>query len=163
MRRRRHRRSRGAAMVELALVLPIFVVLIAAVGYLRDGYVTAFAAVHDARTRTWEVAMSNDPERCGTQAPGRLIGAPAWGRFGDEAVGLGKRTMTGFSFFYDKGGVERSATHEGRLPPGVLTGARPIRVTRSSFMPCNETINGDTGALPDAFDVLRNKYVEPRE
>ena len=153
------RRPRGSATVEFVLIVPVIIVLIAAVTYFWRGYVVDFETLHDAETQTWRVAMSNDRGTCGSRQRHRFASVPL-GEAGDAAKELAAATLPQLSFLFVNGGVRKDATR------AIPTALRPLEgrwttTTRADYLPCNETVGGDDGRLPAAFDGLWQRYVSP--
>lgn len=153
------RRTRGTATVEFVLIIPVVVVIIAAIGYFREGYVTELKTLHHTETETWRIAMSNDRGECGSNARHVFSSVPL-GEAGDAAREVAAGSMRQWSFLYVNGGVRREETQAIPPPLGPLHG-RWTRTHRADYMPCNETIGGNDGALPGAFDALWTRYVSP--
>lgn len=151
--------QRGSATVEFVLIVPVVIVLIAAITYFYRGYVTDFQTLHDAESETWRLAMSNDRGVCGTNQRHRFSSVPL-GEAGDAAKEIATQAMPAFSFLFVNGGVRKSQTRAIPTALAPLQG-RWTTTTRADYMPCNETIGGNDGQLPAAFDPLWQKYVSP--
>jgi TadE-like protein len=157
--RRRHRHLRGSATVEFVLIVPVVIVLIAAITYFYRGYVTDFQTLHDAETQTWKVAMSNDRGVCGTSQRHQFASVEL-GEAGDAARELAAQTMPQFSFLFVNGGVRKSRTRAIPTALAPLEG-RWTSTTRADYLPCNETVGANDAQLPGAFDALWLEYVSP--
>jgi hypothetical protein len=153
-------RARGSASVEFVLILPLVAVLIAAIGFFRRGYLTELQALHAAETDTWRVAMSNDRGVCGSNARHVFSRVPL-GSHGDEAREIAAGAMRELSFLYVNGGVRRSETRDIPRPLQPLGSGRWAQTTRGDYLPCNETIGADDGALPGAFQPWWMRKVMP--
>ena len=153
------RRARGTATVEFVLIVPVVIVLIAGVGYFRNGYVTDLQTLHAAESQTWHVAMSNDRGVCGTRQRHPLSSVEL-GAAGDAARELAAQTMSQLSLLYVNGGVRKQETRAIPTALAPLHG-RWTTTTRADYLPCNETIGGNDGQLPGAFDGLWQGYVSP--
>ena len=157
--RNRRQSERGSATVEFVLIVPVVIVLIAGIIYFYRGYVVDLETLHDAETETWKLAMSNDRGVCGTSQRHQFAQVPL-GEAGDAAKELAAQTMPQFSFLFVNGGVRKSKTRAIPTALAPLEG-RWTSTTRADYLPCNETIGGNDGQLPGAFDALWDRYVSP--
>jgi len=161
--RRRRRHARGTASVEMTIILPTFVVVLAFVIFFREAYVTQLASLQTAQRRVWARAMSNDPGVCGTSRVHPFAATKA-GALGGEALALGTQAMTAQSLFHDNGEARWRDDRALPAPPPPLRFGTWRRATWESMMPCNEVVPGGDadGALPAAFDALWTKWLAPR-
>lgn len=156
----RRARARGSATVEFVIILPTVIVLIAAITWFRRGYQTELETLHAAETATWQVAMTNDRGTCGTSQRHRFAGVEL-GAAGDEARERATGVMSAWSFLYVNGGVRRQQTRAIPPPAEVLGNPRWTSTTRADYLPCNETVGSDDGALGGGFDDIWKRYAAP--
>lgn len=156
----RARRQRGSASVEFTLTIPVIIVLIAGIGWFRKGYETELQTLHAAETETWKTAMTNDRGTCGTSQRHPFAGIEL-GAAGDQARELAAQEMSQWSFLYVNGGVRKDVTRSIPAPMRPLEGSRWSSTTRSDYLPCNETIGSNDGALGGGFDNIWKEYASP--
>jgi hypothetical protein len=72
--RRARGRSRGAALVEALVVIPFFILTLAALIFAGAVYSTKLKAMREAKSRAWSYAMSN----CGEAGNGTIGDARNW-------------------------------------------------------------------------------------
>lgn len=58
--RGRHRRTRGTAMTEMLIGLPVIIILWAGVNYFRVGYARRLETMNTSHAEAWAKAYSND-------------------------------------------------------------------------------------------------------
>jgi hypothetical protein len=154
-------RARGSVLVELVMILPLIAVLLATIEYMREHWLTVFSALHAAETAAWTVAMSNQRDACGESRPGPFR-ALSVGELGAQTTATALVALPKLSFFYERGGARTEATRSIANPPWPLGAARISTTTRADYMPCNETVGDNDGALPAAFDAVWLQHAGPR-
>jgi hypothetical protein len=146
--------------VEVVLAMPMVAVLLATVTYFRDRCLSVLSAMHAAQTDAWKRAMGNDGNRCAPPTANPL-GAVGLGMVGDQAKALAQSALPSLSFAYDSGGAQAKVSVSIVHPPWPFAGTSLVKTSRADYMPCNESVGGNDGALPPAFDALWKKHAGP--
>jgi Flp pilus assembly protein TadG len=157
--RRRRRHTRGAALVEAVVVLPVFVALLAALFYVTELYLHKLGAFHEARQSAWSHALG------GCHAPTRSARTQLRGH---AMASLGARGVTLPS---ESGGLAAAAggadvagainastaTASRRLREDRLLGLLPTAVSADTELPCNERPRSGNlaGALEYGWEAAR--------
>jgi len=155
------RRARGSASVELVLIVPLMVVLMAGILYLHRAGMTGFRALHSAETATWKIAMSNRPGECIRGRTPHAFNGVSLGSAGNWAKAIAWATLGDWSFQIVNGGYRHYETRQAPPPPPPLPAAWARADTRGDYMPCAETVGKRDGDLPGAFNALWAWYLMP--
>jgi hypothetical protein len=148
--RLRRRRTRGVAMTEFLVGLPMIIILWAGVDYFRMGYARRLETLNQSHSDAWAKAYSNDGSCFG--------GGSAWGGWSDssgsmpdgngDGQGLDKK-FNSTMFMYN---VARSTKSMG------ATSSRwTATVQSSTTVTCNEVVpTDDRNVLTPLTDFIKS-------
>jgi hypothetical protein len=151
MQRRWRRRTRGAAMTEFLVGLPVMVLLWVGVNYFRQGFVRRMETMNQSHSTAWQKAYSNDGS-CyagGGPFPGwtePLSNMPA----DNGGEGLDKKFSSSMFMYGVARGPKSMATTSSRFSG---------HVSSNTTITCNEVVpakDADRNVLTPLADFVRS-------
>jgi Flp pilus assembly protein TadG len=152
--RRSRRGERGAAMVEAAVVVPFFVIVFLALGYVGATYSAKMRTISEARQGAWTYALANcagNPPDTSKQDAGPMGSDPNMDPSASSKYGSapGADTIT-------KGFNMAVSTSKRDVLINGQSGGKTQTVQTTTRMVCNEKpMDGDLhGVLKTAWGIL---------
>lgn len=149
-RRRRWQRTRGTAMTEFLVGLPVLILLWAGVDYFRQGFARRLETLSQSHAEAWEKAYSND----GTC----FAGAKPWSGFTDNSSQMPDGNGDGQKLS-DKTGSSMFMYNISRSTKGMATTSSRWSgyVSSSTTITCNEVVpKDDRNVLTPLIDVIKS-------
>lgn len=155
--RRKRTRSMGTASVEILVMLPVFVLLLASVFYVHRLGMASQTAASSARSCAWTFALKGCPEKLPDVCSGLGPGAESEGESPKELEGtswfdgLDGIPVLGFAVRQVFGHGKRMGA--SRTAP-FLDGETEVKVSSTQYVLCNSVAESWSGKIQDFLDYV---------
>jgi len=148
--RKRRRRTRGVAMTEFLVGLPVLIVLWAGVDYFRQGYARRLETMNQSHAEAWAKAYSNDGSCYGGATPwGGWTGSNSSMPDGNgDGQGLDRKFSSTMFMYNTARSTKSMATNSARWSGHVQS---------STTITCNEVVpTDDRDVLTPLTDFIKS-------
>ena len=155
----RRSRQRGAAMVEMVIVMPFLLTLWMGIEYFRAGYLRRLDALSRAQVTAWSLAMSNDGSCFANKEPWAGFTGEndpgSTGKDGADASSTFKSHTSSSMFLYAHARAYTSVSTKKAPWAQMATG----QVHGASYVTCNEVVpKDDQNVLDPVASFVRSLF-----